>query len=350
MSTRANGMVMAAGVAAGLAGSAWAGDLLVVNSGLDCVMRVSGVDGSVIQTVFIDLTVGPPASGTPKDAIVVGDEIWVSDQIEDSIWRYTNTATPTYIGAIDTGMDNIRGMAFLNGKVYVSNAETGDAPIIAPGEAVVMWNQDGSSAGFFAAPEDPFDILVMPNGNIWVCGIDDQTLNEYTPAGVLVAVRHDSNGTTGIDFPQQMVLTSRNTVLVAGFSPPTGIYEYDLNGTQLNYWSGASGPRGVYELENGKILWTASGGLFALDPATNTSEQLFSGSSCQYINPLDVTPDCPADFNGDGFVDFFDFDDFVTCFEGVACPPGQSADFNDDGFVDFFDYDDFIAAFEAGCP
>jgi hypothetical protein len=32
-----------------------------------------------------------------------------------------------------------------------------------------------------------------------------------------------------------------------------------------------------------------------------------------------------------------------------ACPPGRSADFNGDGFADFFDYDAFVAAFEAGC-
>jgi hypothetical protein len=58
---------------------------------------------------------------------------------------------------------------------------------------------------------------------------------------------------------------------------------------------------------------------------------------------------CPADFNGDGFVDFFDFDDFVLCFEGGVCPDGRTADFNEDGFVDFFDFDDFILAFETGC-
>ncbi len=58
---------------------------------------------------------------------------------------------------------------------------------------------------------------------------------------------------------------------------------------------------------------------------------------------------CAADFNGDGFLDFFDFDDFVSCFEGLGCPPGKDADFNGDGFADFFDYDDFVAAFEAGC-
>jgi hypothetical protein len=58
---------------------------------------------------------------------------------------------------------------------------------------------------------------------------------------------------------------------------------------------------------------------------------------------------CPADFNKDGTLDFFDYDDFQACFEGVSCPPGTNADFNQDGSVDFFDYDDFIAAFEAGC-
>jgi hypothetical protein len=68
-------------------------------------------------------------------------------------------------------------------------------------------------------------------------------------------------------------------------------------------------------------------------------ESIFSGP---------CTPDCPADFNGDGFVDFFDYDDFVACFEGAGTP-GCDADFNGDGFVDFFDYDDFVLAFETGC-
>ena len=55
---------------------------------------------------------------------------------------------------------------------------------------------------------------------------------------------------------------------------------------------------------------------------------------------------CPADFNLDGFVDGFDYDDFVAAFESGADP--ELADFNSDGFVDGFDYDDFVAAFETG--
>lgn len=61
------------------------------------------------------------------------------------------------------------------------------------------------------------------------------------------------------------------------------------------------------------------------------------------------TERCEADFDGDGFVDFFDLSAFAECFEGGACPPGKSADFDGDGFVDFFDYQAFAAAFEAGC-
>ncbi len=60
-------------------------------------------------------------------------------------------------------------------------------------------------------------------------------------------------------------------------------------------------------------------------------------------------PPCVADFNQDRTVDFFDYDDFIKCFEGYECPGDRDADFNLDGSVDFFDYDDFVIAFEAGC-
>ncbi|MEK6701013.1 MAG: hypothetical protein AABZ53_02040 [Planctomycetota bacterium] len=59
---------------------------------------------------------------------------------------------------------------------------------------------------------------------------------------------------------------------------------------------------------------------------------------------------CPADFDGDGTVDFFDYDAFVVCFEGGACPNCRTADFDGDGTPDFFDYDAFVVTFEAPCP
>jgi hypothetical protein len=69
-----------------------------------------------------------------------------------------------------------------------------------------------------------------------------------------------------------------------------------------------------------------------------------------YASALFAPPSaCPADFNGDGFADFFDFNDFVACFEGEPCPPGKTGDFNNDGFADFFDFDEFVVAFESEC-
>jgi hypothetical protein len=54
---------------------------------------------------------------------------------------------------------------------------------------------------------------------------------------------------------------------------------------------------------------------------------------------------CPADFNRDSQVDFFDYLDFAAAFD----IGDSSADFNRDAQVDFFDYLDFAAAFDAGC-
>jgi hypothetical protein len=54
---------------------------------------------------------------------------------------------------------------------------------------------------------------------------------------------------------------------------------------------------------------------------------------------------CPADFNDDGVVDFFDYLDFAAAFSSND----PTADFNEDGLVDFFDYLDFVAAFSVPC-
>jgi len=54
---------------------------------------------------------------------------------------------------------------------------------------------------------------------------------------------------------------------------------------------------------------------------------------------------CPADFNADGIVDFFDYADFVSAF--AAGEP--ATDINADGVIDFFDYLDFARVFAAGC-
>jgi hypothetical protein len=55
--------------------------------------------------------------------------------------------------------------------------------------------------------------------------------------------------------------------------------------------------------------------------------------------------ECTADFDGSGFIDTEDFDQFVRAFEAGE----DIADYDHSGFVDTDDFDGFIRAFEAGC-
>lgn len=64
-----------------------------------------------------------------------------------------------------------------------------------------------------------------------------------------------------------------------------------------------------------------------------------------YLDAVSVVTTCPADFNGDLFLDFTDFDAFVEMLQAG----GEAADYNGDGFLTFEDFDVFIEAFEAGC-
>jgi hypothetical protein len=61
--------------------------------------------------------------------------------------------------------------------------------------------------------------------------------------------------------------------------------------------------------------------------------------------PAVINVRCPADFNTDDTVDFFDYLDFVAAFSSGA----SEANFNGDSSIDFFDYLDFVAAFSSPC-
>ncbi|QOI99102.1 MAG: hypothetical protein HRU70_00795 [Phycisphaeraceae bacterium] len=79
------------------------------------------------------------------------------------------------------------------------------------------------------------------------------------------------------------------------------------------------------------------------DPTYPTIITREAGLGLEATLALNVRVGLPADFNADGFVDFFDFADFVDAFEDGD----TAADFNADCFVDFFDLDAFLEAFEA---
>ena len=57
-------------------------------------------------------------------------------------------------------------------------------------------------------------------------------------------------------------------------------------------------------------------------------------------------PTCPADFNADGELNFFDLSGFLQAFSDQD----PSADITNDSVFDFFDVQEFLAIFAAGCP
>ena len=139
----------------------------------------------------------------------------------------------------------------------------------------------------------------------------------------------------------------------------TGVTAFDNGvGGYLDATTISSGANRISDLNNGYPLaaekkvsnrqvvalnfFPPSSDAFSSSWNRSTDGGLLMSNALTYVS---TTRPCPADFNNDGFVDIFDFNDFVTAFESGD----PSADFNGDGFVDFFDFNDFVTAFETGC-
>jgi hypothetical protein len=91
------------------------------------------------------------------------------------------------------------------------------------------------------------------------------------------------------------------------------------------------------------------------NPAAVSDAQLlaFLGAA---LNTVETCNTCPADLNGDGFVDDADFVLFASAYNTLDCadpamPPGCAADLNSDAFVDDADFVLFAAAYnDLLCP
>ena len=81
---------------------------------------------------------------------------------------------------------------------------------------------------------------------------------------------------------------------------------------------------------------------------TTDSSVVYPGWNIDDIRFWGVVPlnPCLADFNGDGEIDFFDVQLFLTAFSSQ----NPIADLNGDQSFDFFDVQIFLQAFSAGCP
>jgi len=224
-----------------------------------------------------------------------------------------------------------------DGTTFVAAASS-DAPMTYQWQLNGGALSDGDGISGAATPELTIDPAQWYHSGTIDCVVSNPAGSVTTNSAALTV------GTPAtITFPPQAVTAAAGqpvtmTVYTSGSEPL--LYQWRRNGENL--------------VDGGRVSGATTSNL-TIDPALATDSGMIDvvvsngcGNATSEAAEL-VVIGCPADFNGDGFADGFDYDDFVACFEGVACPPGTSADFNDDGFADAFDYDDYVAAFESGC-
>lgn len=274
--------VLAAGTTAASAGSP---NLLIPETSDDTVMLFNGFDGSLINPTFIvDTDILPFGAGSPRNAVVAGNEIWFNDNSRDEIYRFSLDGT-TFLGSIDSGIDDTRSITVVGSTLYVANDGSSNG---APGDDTVVTIDipTASVTGFFPTNGEVNDILSF-NGGLLINDDSNDNLDLYDLSGNFLSTFYSSVGFPN-DFtdPEQMKLSSNGLLLASGF--PAAIIEYDLAGNQTNFWStGVVGnPRGVHELGNGNILFTTSSGVHILDPNNGQITSSHTGVSARYIEVI----------------------------------------------------------------
>jgi PEP-CTERM motif len=286
--------------------------LLAVDTGANRVLTLNPTTGAVINSTFITDANSAVSYDfqTPRAAIQVNNEIWVSDQSPsiNAIYRFDlNGAYVGKIGGSTGGLNNVRGMRFIDGTVYVVNAGTGNG---APGIGISRYDPSGSFQGFFTTTatvgsitvgNSPWDIAPY-NGKLMVSDGTSRGLQLYNTDG-----SHAGAFSAAINnIPAEIFVRSNgNVLLAANGSTPTGsfgLYELNSSGALVSSWTGTPGlgVRGVFELGNGKYLINEAGGASAvrglgtIDPAgvaNSTNFTLIQGNiNGGWISAANLTP------------------------------------------------------------
>ncbi len=100
---------------------------------------------------------------------------------------------------------------------------------------------------------------------------------------------------------------------------------------------------------------TSTGGGFELTGTVGQPDAgvVMTGGSFELIGGFWAGPapiPCPADANGDGFVNVLDLIDLLLCFGQPAIPGCVGEDINLDGTVNVLDLIDLLLAFGQACP
>ncbi len=260
------------------------GLVLIPESSNERVMAFDPVTGDLVDANFVPSD--PTNLSTPIAAALHpdGNSILVSDQIQDGLIQYdldgNHLGWFAPSGGVNNNiLDNVRGWDLkADGTILVTSASGANA------DAIAEFDDNGDYLGNFIEPnatimDSPFCIVYRE--------AEDDYLVSASSSGAIH--RYDNQGTylnnlvPSINFPQQIHILPNGNFLVAGFSNPSGVYEYDSDGTQVGFYNPVTGLRGVYELGNGNILTTNGSGVHEINRQGALVETKISGVSARHI-------------------------------------------------------------------
>jgi hypothetical protein len=208
-------------------------------------------------------------------------------------------------------------------------------------DGVAQW--DGSSWSKLGSGlnSSAYSIAILPAGELVACGFfstADGNISAYFARWTL-------DGAPWVAIHPQPATRALGETMTLSMKPATGYtgldYAWLKNGEPLN----TSDPRIIIHSTPAITTLTITE-LNAADTALYAaSVHNECGGTTSKPALLRVVSACPADFSGDGFVTFEDFDAYVEAFEAG----NPAADFDGDGFLTFEDFDSFVGAFETGC-
>ncbi len=278
-----------------------------------------------------------------------------------SAYRFIHTQDPstTGSGGMDDRHDQILlgnsffdgpGIEYIGNKNLVYSTTTWNDP----NHSYRCWGNDGTS----------FNLSMTTTGNTMVGAAIAQALVTTTNAGstsgghlpVFLDVKVPAKVTSETVLNFGSVNVGDPAVLTLNVSNNGNVGIWTVNGiANLNYSMGVtsgftvpSGPFVDGPAAGGNAhsitMDTSTAGLKAAT-LTITSDDPDQPTRLVSLIGEVLEASCPADYNNDGEVNFFDYLDFVDAYSAGDI----SADFNNDSMIDFFDYLDFVDAYSTGC-
>lgn len=276
--------------------------------------------------------------------------VWKTDVVNANLDKGVWTWTPGQgIGAVmreGFGVPGHPGLAFGEPHDYANVSNMMRSPVIGGGGHIAFVSRlrgngvtaSNDSALFFKSPGQPVQMIAREGDE---SGIDDPAYGDFLDADVnfWVNVRGDLLFKTNrVDNGEVLCHRSadgvyfHNIAATGRLLPGAGGVQRVINRVaNPDRCSGGEDGRGSILNDAGQVAFAVS---------------FTDGTQAVYRATVPTPPpECPADFDGDGFITGLDFDAFVAAFEAGEA----EADFDRDGFIAGPDFDAFVEAFEAGC-